>query len=149
MNTRFRPHGPAVTDLTRRVGSLHLAVAGSINVGIAVVVGALALSGQVTRLLVTTLPTLVDEVVLVANTPLVLSVAAWGAPAVSAVLLLVGSIQLYNSWYAYHARRWTWGVGSAVLGAVSPFTLPAGIVAVVLLFLSKAQFADPASAQWE
>lgn len=137
------PDGPAVTDLTRRAGSANLAVCGLINVATAVALGTLAVRGEFVRLLVATLPTVVDEVVLVANAPLILSTAAWGAPvvAVAVAFLSIGMVQFRSSWHAYHARQWTRSVGSAVLGAVNPLVIPPGVAAAVLLWLSRAQFA--------
>lgn len=149
MNTRVLAGDAAVTDLTRKVGSLHLAVAGLVNVLTGVALGVLLVSGEFVSLLVATLPSVVDEVALVANAPLILWVAARGAPVASVALALVGVVQFSAGWYAYRARRWSRGIGAALLGSVNPVTLPLGLVAVILLSLSRAQFADANGAAGE
>lgn len=141
MNVRSLSDGPLVSPLTRRVGSLHLALAGAGNVLVAVSLLALVAGRRLADVLVATLPAIVDEVALVANAQLILAAAAWGAPALGLVFLLVGAVQLYGGWQTYHARRWGWGVAAAALGAVNPVTLPISLVGGVLVGLSKSQFA--------
>lgn len=134
--------GALVSDWTRTVGSLHLAVAGLVNVAVAVSVGSLVLRGRLLSLVVGLLPAVIDEVELVANAPLIVRSATWGGPVLGVLLLVVGALQLYSSWHTYRRRRWVWGIGSGIAGAVNPLVLPLVIVAVVLLALSKNQFAD-------
>lgn len=130
---------PPVSALTRRVGGLHLVVAGVANGATGV---ALLVRGWLAGLLVGALPAVVDEVALVANAPLVLSFLAW-APLLGVLLLAVGGVQAYSGWHAYHARGWGRGVGAALAGVANPLTLPVALVAAALLVLSKPQFAPP------
>lgn len=134
--------GVLVSDWARKVGSLHLAVAGLVNVAVAIGLGSLVLRGRLLSLAVGLLPTVVDEVELVANTPLIVRSATWGGPVIGILLLVVGALQLYSSCYTYRRRRWAWGIGSALPGTVNPLVLPIVLVAVVLLALSKSQFAE-------
>lgn len=134
--------GVLVSDWTRKVGSLHLAVAGLVDVAVAIGLASLVLRGQLLSLLIDLLPTVVDEVELVANAPFIVRSAAWGGPVLSVLLLGVGALQLYSGWHAYRRRRWAWGIGSGIAGMVNPLALPLVLVAVVLLVLSKRQFAD-------
>jgi len=131
-----------VTYRTRKVGAVHLAVGGACNVVVGAALVALSVRGELLGLLIATLPTFVDEVVFVANAPTLRAIALRVAPVAGVGLLAVGFLQVHGGWRAYHARRWSRSVRSAVLMAVNPATLPLAIVAVVLLSLSRDQFSD-------
>lgn len=134
--------GPAVTELTRAVGSLHIAIGGLINLVVGVALGVLSIEGALFDMLIVALSAVVDEVTLVANAQLLLTATVWGGPVISVVLSLVGTAQLYGGWLTYHARHWRYGFGAGLSCVVNPIVFPIGVVAIVLLVLSKSQFAE-------
>ncbi|MFB6141176.1 MAG: hypothetical protein ABEJ26_12170 [Halosimplex sp.] len=128
--------------MTRRAGGVNLAVVGLLDVAVGV---ALLARGHLTSVLIERLPEVVGEVALVSHASMLWTFVRW-APLLGAVVLCVGAVQLYFGQRAYHARQWRSSVGAAVAGGVNPLAVPAVLVAVTLLILSRDQFTRAESA---
>jgi hypothetical protein len=142
MSLRLAPGSRWVSATTRRAGGVNLAVVGLFDVAVGL---ALLARGRLATVLLETLPETVGEVALVSHASLLWTFLAW-APVLGCVVLCVGVAQLHFGRRAYHARRWRASVGAGVAGGVNPLAVPAALVAVTLLVLSRDQFERPADA---
>jgi len=144
MSSFLPPGSPFVSAVTRRAGAVNLAVSGLLNV----VVGlALFARGRLTAFLIDTLPEVLGEVTLVSHATHLWTFVQW-APVFGGALLCLGVVQLRFGLHAYHARHWRSSVGIAIAGAINPLAVPATLVAVTLLVISKDKFLQPEHNRW-
>lgn len=123
--------------VARRVGSVHLALAGTINAATGLLVLALSLSGWLLTAAITEGSRFATPATVLENGDLLGTLATWVAPVVGVLLLAVAAAQFYCGYHAYAGRHSEWGVVTAVVGGVNLLALPVGLIAAVLLGVAE------------
>jgi len=114
--------------VARRVGGVHLALAGTINAASGLAVLALSLSGWLLEA-----ARFVSPATALRNGELLGFLATWVIPLVGLLLVALAVVQVFCGYHAYGGRYREWGVAAGLLGAVNVLALPVALIAAVLL----------------
>lgn len=136
---------PTFTSLSRRVGAAHLVGAGIVHVVIGLWLFASASSDRLVALAITEGSTVVEDVTLLQSAHLIERLPVAGV-LVGIGLLAVAAVEIASGWRAYGARGWRTALVTAVCGSVTLVTLPLGLIAAVLLTVTRQQFGEEPSA---
>jgi len=130
---------PTFSPLSRRVGAVHLVAAGVLHAVVGVWLVSAAMSNELVDLAIATGSTVVNDVTLLQSGPILELVSVLGV-LLAVGLFAVAAVEITAGWYAFAGKRWRLALGTAVGGSITLVTLPLGIVAVTLLYLTRRQF---------
>lgn len=131
---------------TRVAGSAYLALAGVVNLATGVWLLVIGGSPWATRWLIDLLVGTFGELGGLYRGGLISALSAWLLPALGVLALVVAAVQALFALRAYGGRSPRGAIGAALVGSLNPVSLPPGLVAAVLLVVSRDAFADDVSA---
>ena len=129
-----------ITERTRHVASVHLILAGAVNVLLGLVILTSVGTEQAAGWLMTGFGLVLTESQLLDRTDMFLFTARYLLPALGVYALGIGIVQGVVGGFAMIGRYYVPAIASAILGALTLVALPLSAIAIVLLPLSRNLF---------
>lgn len=130
-------------SLSRRVGGVHLLLAGLVNGATGIAILALSLTGRLLEIAIAEGTHFLSPPTLLRNGNILGQLLGELSAFMGLLLLGISIFQLKIGWYSYMGRAGRWWSVAPILSMANPLAWPISLIAVVLLRLSHSVRAPP------